>query len=238
MNARPARSTSREVLATGPYPVGTENVDRGRGCAWGAQTRPAYRSVDLQEDRISAPHARRPVRRVRRLLLERLHDHPLDVLVADRARLARPRLIVQPVEATPREPSPPLADRRTGSAQLGRDLRARPTVSRRQHNPAAKRQRLRALRTPSPPLQRLPLLIVEHDLSTNRHDRPQSSLIRTTFDTSTPGPCELTTQITRRSRRSTPAFPSAGARHGASGPAGRAVRGCVSGADEALRDRV
>src|SRR6266516_5313963 len=57
MNARPARSTSREVLATGPYPVGTENVDRGRGCAWGAQTRRAYRSVDLQEDRISAPHA-------------------------------------------------------------------------------------------------------------------------------------------------------------------------------------
>ncbi len=27
--------------------------------------------------------------------------------------------------------------------------------------------------------------------------RPQSSLIRTTFDTSTTGPCELTTQITR-----------------------------------------
>src|SRR5438093_9936125 len=60
MNARPARSTSREVLATGPYPVGAENVDRGRGCAWGAQTRRAYRSVDLQEDRISAPHALLP----------------------------------------------------------------------------------------------------------------------------------------------------------------------------------
>jgi hypothetical protein len=38
------------------------------------------------------------VRRSRRLLLERLHDHPLDVLVADRARLARPRLVVQPIE--------------------------------------------------------------------------------------------------------------------------------------------
>ena len=56
--------------------------------------------------------ARRPVRRVRRLLLERLHDHPLDVLVADRARLARPRLVVQPIEAAPREPAPPPADRR------------------------------------------------------------------------------------------------------------------------------
>ena len=56
--------------------------------------------------------ARRPMRRVRRLLLERLHDHPLDVLVADRARLARPRLVMQPVETAPREPAPPLADRR------------------------------------------------------------------------------------------------------------------------------
>src|SRR5207248_3819496 len=146
-NARPARSTSREVLATGPYPVGTENVDRGRGCAWGAQTRRAYRSVDLQENRISAPHARRPVRRVRRLLLERLHDHPLDVLVADRARLARPRLIVQPVKTTPGEPAPPFPDSRARTAQLGRDLRARAPLRRRQHDPAAKRQRLRTLRT-------------------------------------------------------------------------------------------
>src|SRR5438093_3558736 len=182
MNARPARSTSREVLATGPYPVGTENVDRGRGCAWGAQTRRAYRSVDLQEDRISAPHARRPVRRVRRLLLERLHDHPLDVLVADRARLARPRLIVQPVEATPREPSAPLPDRRRVAAQLGRDLAARLTLGRSQHDPAAKRQRLRALRTPSPPPQHLSLLIAQHDLYALRHDRlPSSPSMKTAF---------------------------------------------------------
>ena len=141
---------------------------------------------------------RRPVRRVRRLLLERLHDHPLDVLVADRARLARPRLVMQPIEAAPREPAPPLADRRGVTAQLGRDLRARPPLRRRQHDPAAKRQRLRALRTPSPPLQHLPLLTTEHDLRTLRHDRPQSSSsMRTTFGANQPGPCELTTQVTR-----------------------------------------
>src|SRR6266545_5649293 len=97
---------------------------------------------------------RRPVRRACGLLLECLHDHPLDVLVADRARLPRPRLIVQPVDPAAREPAPPLADRVGVTAQLGRDLRARPTLRRRQHDPAAKRQRLRTLPTPSPPLQR------------------------------------------------------------------------------------
>ena len=127
--------------------------------------------------------ARRPVRRVRRLLLERLHDHPLDVVVADRARLARPRLVMQPVEAPPRKPAPPPADRRAGTAQLGCDLPARPPLRRRQHDPATKRQRLRALRPPSPSLEHLPLLVAEHDLyNTPRHDRLQSSPMRTTFE--------------------------------------------------------
>ena len=53
------------------------------------------RSPDAADRALTHPgrgrhRACRPVRRVRRLLLERLHDHPLDVLVADRARLARP----------------------------------------------------------------------------------------------------------------------------------------------------
>src|SRR5215211_9501493 len=55
-------------------------------------------------------------------LLERLHDHPLHLLVRDRARLARPRLVMQPVNPAPREPSPPPADRVGITAQLGRDL--------------------------------------------------------------------------------------------------------------------
>ena len=44
------------------------------------------------------------------------------------------------------------------AAKLGRDLVARPPLRCRQHDPAAKRQRLRALRSPSPPLKHLPLL--------------------------------------------------------------------------------
>jgi hypothetical protein len=119
--------------------------------------------------------ARRPVRRVGRLLLERLDDHPLDISVADRARLARTRLVMQTVEATPSEPAAPLANRRAAAAQPRRDLLARLAVGRRQHDPAAQRQRLRALRTPRPALQHLPLLVAQHNLYTLRHDYPPSS---------------------------------------------------------------
>jgi len=55
--------------------------------------------------------ARRPMRGIRRLLLERLHDHPLHVGVADQTRLTRPWLVMQPIQAAPRKPAPPLADR-------------------------------------------------------------------------------------------------------------------------------
>ena len=125
----------------------------------------------------------RPVRRIGRQLLERLDDHPLDVVVADRARLSRPRLVMQAVEAAPREPAPPLANRRTRTAQLGPDLRARAPLRRRQHDPAAKCERLRTLRTPSPALEYLHAL---HRSARPRHDAPaslpQSSLTRTTFE--------------------------------------------------------
>ena len=120
-------------------------------------------SPDPADRRLAHPGRRshrpgRPVRRVCRLLLERLHDHPLHLLVADRARLPRPRLVVQAVEAAPGEPAPPLPDRVVVTAELGRDLLACPALRGRQHDPAAKRERLRALRPPSPPLQHLPLL--------------------------------------------------------------------------------
>jgi hypothetical protein len=46
--------------------------------------------------------------------------------------------------------------------------------------PAAKRERLRAFRSPSPALQYLPLLVAEHDLPTLRHHCPQSSSSMTT----------------------------------------------------------
>ena len=61
--------------------------------------------------------ARRPVRRRPRLLLQRLYDHPLDVLVTDRARLARPRLVMKPIQPLPRKPATPLPDRRPSTPE-------------------------------------------------------------------------------------------------------------------------
>jgi len=84
------------------------------------------------------------VRRVRRLLFERFDDHPLDLVIADRARPARTRLVVQPVEAALGEAAAPTAHGRAVAPKPGRDLLARLPVRSRQHNPAAQRQRLRA----------------------------------------------------------------------------------------------
>ena len=141
--------------------------------------------------------ARRPVRRVRRLLLERLHDHPLDVLVADRARLARPRLVMQPIEAAPREPAAPLADRRSRCSQArprSRCSTAPPPPPTRSGNatpaPASSSAAEPTARAPPAPPQSArpphaapsppPIVVDDHD----------------DFATQQPGPCELTTQVT------------------------------------------
>ena len=157
--------------------------------------------------------ARRPVRRVRRLLLERLHDHPLDVLVADRARLARPRLVMQPIEAAPREPAPPPADRRAGysptrprspcstcpSAAANtirqRNASACELFGRRAHRSSVSRSS--SLSTTS---------------ARCAMTAPNRRSMRTTFDGQTPGPCELTTQVTRRGRAAAPRRPARSAR--------------------------
>src|SRR5262245_56003025 len=74
------------------------------------------------------------MRRIPRLLLERLHDHPLQILIADRARLSRPRLVIPPVKAAAGAPATPLANRVVVTAQLDRDLLARPSLRSRQHD--------------------------------------------------------------------------------------------------------
>jgi len=79
---------------------------------------------------------------------------------------------VQPVEAALCEATAPAAHRREVATQLGCDLGARATFRRRQHDPAAKRQRLRALRPSYPPLEDLTLLMIEHDLCALGHRRP------------------------------------------------------------------
>src|SRR5579859_115589 len=120
------------------------------------------------------------MRRVARLLLERLDDHPLDVIIADGTRLSRSRLVMQSIKPPPGEATPPLAHSRGIAAQPLGDLLTGLSIRRRQHDPTAQRQRLRALRPPSPPLQHLAILIAEHNLGTLSHKRLQSSSIPTT----------------------------------------------------------
>jgi hypothetical protein len=95
---------------------------------------------------------------------------------------------MQAVKATPGEPAPPLSDRLAAATQPRRDLVARLAISRGQHNPATQRQRLRALRAPSPTLKHIPVLNTEHDLCTRRHGGPQSSSITTNFAPNHPMP--------------------------------------------------
>src|SRR5947209_7579151 len=112
------------------------------------------------------------MRRVGRLPLERLDDHPLDVVVADRARLARPRLVVKTVKTAASETTAPLTDRVGAATEASRDLLARRTIGGSQHDPAAQRQRLRARRTARPAHEHLPLLVAHHDLYPLRYDNP------------------------------------------------------------------
>jgi hypothetical protein len=95
---------------------------------------------------------RRPVRGVRRRLLQRLDDHSLVVVVTDRARLARPRLVVQPVETPLDEPVPPLANGLPVQPQTRRDLGVVAALCAGQHDPAPRRQRLCARVTTRPAL--------------------------------------------------------------------------------------
>src|SRR5262249_58948964 len=95
-----------------------------------------------------------------------------------------PRLAPQTPPPSLTHRPPPLAHRVGVATELRRDLLARATVGSRKHRPTAKRQRLRALRPPSPPLQYLPLLIVQHDLRPLRHTRPP--IVVDEHDVSTP----------------------------------------------------
>src|SRR4051794_19037057 len=63
----------------------------------------------------------RPVGGVRRLLLERLDDLALDVLIADRARLAQTRLVVQSIKTALGIAPPPAADGRAIASESCRD---------------------------------------------------------------------------------------------------------------------
>jgi len=111
-----------------------------------------------------------------------LDDHPLDICIADLARAARTRLIVEAVQARTGKAPPPAPHPLGGAAQPSRDLLARLAIGGAQHDPAAQRQRLRALGPAGPALGHLALLVADHDLCSLRHDcLPSSRLLTMDF---------------------------------------------------------
>jgi hypothetical protein len=65
----------------------------GRGASWAGRVMPVAPAIERVDQCVAFG----------RPLLERLDDHPLDLLIADTARLAGPRLVVQPVKPTARK---------------------------------------------------------------------------------------------------------------------------------------
>ena len=103
----------------------------------------------------------RPVRGILGGLLQGGHHHRLNLLIADRAGRARPRLIDQPFQPPGHKPRPPLAHGRQRHPQLPGDLLVGRPGGARQHDPASQRQRLGALGPPRPAPQRLALIVVQ-----------------------------------------------------------------------------
>src|SRR6185312_1252090 len=75
------------------------------------------------------------------------------------------RLVSQPIESTLHKPLPPLAHRLRPHPHFSSHLLVGFTCCTTQHNATPLRQRLRGLRPPRPPLQRLALLIGQHHRS-------------------------------------------------------------------------
>jgi hypothetical protein len=103
------------------------------------------------------------MRRIPGLLLERLDDHPLDIVVADRTRLTRTRLVMQTIKTPLRESASPLTNRRRITAQPGRDPPSAAANTTRQRNAnACELFGRRAHRSSTS----------KHDLHTLRHNAP------------------------------------------------------------------
>jgi hypothetical protein len=104
----------------------------------------------LRQTDLARHRPRRPVRRVARRRLQRLDDHLLDLLVGDRPRPPRPRLIRQAIQAVLGKPRPPLGGHPARDPQPHRDLGVLEATGRQEHDPRPQGQRLRA-RPPSRP---------------------------------------------------------------------------------------
>jgi hypothetical protein len=89
---------------------------------------------------------------------------------------------VQPIEPIGKEPTAPFPDRVPMDAKALSHLDVVPSLGTGQHDPASKRQSLRALWTSGPPLERLALDVAQHHRFENRspHRRLLSSLTKRT----------------------------------------------------------
>ena len=132
--------------------------------------------------------------------LQRGHDDPLNVFVADRAGLARSGLVVKAIEPALSKTHPPLAHRGVSATQPGGDVDAALPLSSGQHDPCPQRQRLGRLGSARPALEHLPLLIGEHDLGPLGHGLLPSSSLTRKFATTYTDSYELLTQVTRACR--------------------------------------
>ena len=101
--------------------VGGQLERLGR-CGLRPKSRQIRPIVDFDSPDLSAIDVRDQCVALRRCLLQRRHDHVLDLVQSDRRRPARPILIDQPLQTLGQEPPPPLADRRRMHAQRCRDL--------------------------------------------------------------------------------------------------------------------
>ena len=106
----------------------------------------------------------RPMRRIRRGGLQRLHDHRFNHISTDRSRRAGPGCVNQAVETQLGEPLTPFAHGHPVAAQLGNDLAVQITVGAGQHDLATQRQNLRRRMTLRPTLQRRTLVSAQNDL--------------------------------------------------------------------------
>src|SRR3954468_1856237 len=100
--------------------------------------------------------------------LQRLDDYLIDLLVRDRARSPRPRLIEQAIQTLLGEAVAPLGHHRTTDPKPLGDLCVLDPVGGRQHDPRALRQRLRRRPAPRPRLKLHALLARQRDLNSNR----------------------------------------------------------------------
>ena len=149
----------------------TLSMNCGSGDSLNDSTRCGFNPVRLQPERPPNPanmrrrdpfrfrhRTTRPMRRINRFRFQRPHNQCLDLRITDLPHSTRPRLIMKAIQTIRNKPRPPLPDRDMRRTQLRSNRLVVRTGSTRQHDPGPQRQRLRRLRMPSPPLQRLRLL--------------------------------------------------------------------------------